>query len=365
MPTTTFMHPLFGNITFRTASAQWIRGDKIAFLSGFDENDIIPIQIPQLTAIPGSGAGHLKFHRQGHTQLKKALADIEKAGLMKHIKTCAGTVNKRLRKPTSGGLSKIPSNHAFGIAIDLNSDDGSLGASVAPVAPHFVANGFTWGADFADPMHFEVRTFQGAAPSPAAVDAAVENEVYGDSRFIACRQRVHNRGLPPVAFLEELVAWGRAAPADVFERNLAADIYTSVVGYLGPWQSDDHRRAAMLEVMRVLGGFESSWNWRAGRDVTNPTSNTACSEEAGIFQSSGNSMSLSPGLRQLLQHASGQISCQAFIEATKDNHPFALEYCARLLRITVKHHGPIKNGHIHEWLRRDAVDELMRCMMVP
>jgi hypothetical protein len=29
----------------------------------------------------------------------------------------------------------------------------------------------------------------------------------------------------------------------------------------------------MLEVLRVLAGFESSWDWEAGRHVTNPTSN--------------------------------------------------------------------------------------------
>jgi hypothetical protein len=93
------------------------------------------------------------------TRLLMAFADIERLDLLKHIKTCAGSVNFRLRKPINGSLSKLPSNHAFGIAIDLNADDGSNGASVAPVAPVFEALGFTWGVAFNDPMHFEVEEF--------------------------------------------------------------------------------------------------------------------------------------------------------------------------------------------------------------
>jgi hypothetical protein len=81
-------------------------------------------------------------------------------------------LNFRLKKPTNGSLSKTPSNHAFGIAMDLNSDDGSLGASVAPVAPVFEAQGFKWGISFHDPMHFEVEEFiespEAASPHLAA-----------------------------------------------------------------------------------------------------------------------------------------------------------------------------------------------------
>ena len=85
--------------------------------------------------------------------------EIEAAGLLHHVKSCAGTLNVRLRKPTSGALSKLPSNHAFGIAIDLNEDDPGFGDSVAPVASFFEANGFTWGKAFNDPMHFEINRF--------------------------------------------------------------------------------------------------------------------------------------------------------------------------------------------------------------
>ena len=159
MPTSSFNHPLFGKVRFRTNSPVWIRGDAITFISGFDVDDITQVFIPQLENIPGANKGKLRFHKRGHAQLIAAFDDIERLKLMKHIKTCAGSLNFRLRKPISGALSKLPSNHAFGIAIDLNSDDGSNGGSVKPVAPVFEALGFKWGIEFNDPMHFEIEEF--------------------------------------------------------------------------------------------------------------------------------------------------------------------------------------------------------------
>ena len=177
--------------------------------------------------------------------------------------------------------------------------------------------------------------------------------------FIACRQKVFNRGQPPVAFLDQLVDWGVSAAGEIFSANDRTDVYSVVKDELGPWADDLERRAAMLEVLRVLAGFESSWDWNAGRDVTNPNSNTSCSEEAGILQCSGDSMAFDQSLKDLLQAAAGKTDCDTFRATTKANHPFALEYCARLLRFTVKHHGPVRDKHIQPELRRDAMAELL------
>lgn len=175
--------------------------------------------------------------------------------------------------------------------------------------------------------------------------------------FTATRAKVHNRGQAPVSFLTELVAWGRVAPNELFAPNSEFDIYSALVGDLGPWHDLLHRRAVMLEALRVLGGFESSWNWQEGRDMSNPTSNTLCTEEAGIFQCSGNSMGFSPSLKALLLTTGADGSCRSFIQTTKSNHQFAIEYCAHLLRFTTKHHGPIKRSEINFWVKRDAVAE--------
>lgn len=183
----------------------------------------------------------------------------------------------------------------------------------------------------------------------------------------ALRSKVYNRGRPPVDFLEALIEWGRSAPDEVFEYSMRYDVYSHVKHRLGPWKSLAHRKAVMMEVLRVLGGFESSWHWSAGVDIGKTEQRTACTEEAGIFQCSGNSMNFDPSLRALLKERSTKTDCKAFIKTSKGDYAFALEYCARLLRFTIKHHGPLKrknhsrvnsrHSSIHPFLSRQAVAE--------
>jgi hypothetical protein len=176
-------------------------------------------------------------------------------------------------------------------------------------------------------------------------------------KYLATLKSVHNRGTPPESFLDKLVTWGRNASPEIFEPNNKQDIYVSVAEYLGPFDGSLYRRAVMLEVLRVLAGFESSWDWNCGRDTTNAESNTPCTEEAGIFQCSGNSMSFDATLKKLFRDSGGDGSCANFIVLSKANHEFSIEYCARLLRFTTRHHGPIRDKKFHSWLRRDAVKE--------
>src|SRR5260370_5489354 len=96
--------------------------------------------------------------------------------------------------------------------------------------------------------------------------------------IIPIKQHVANRGVPPDDFLDQLVAWGKRSSDEIFVLNAFSDIYSSVINTLGPWQGIPHRRAVMLEVLRVLAGFESSWNWNEGRDTSNPNSNTRSEE---------------------------------------------------------------------------------------
>lgn len=175
--------------------------------------------------------------------------------------------------------------------------------------------------------------------------------------FVATKQRVANRGVPPNDFLDQLVAWGKEAPEEIFAPNAFNDIYSSVKSTLGPWGSPAHRRAVMLEVMRVLAGFESSWDWTEGRDTTNPHSITADTTEAGAWQVSADSMNFGQELKDLVLATVGTREGNAFQRAMKENHQLAMEYVARLLRRTTRHHGPVRDNKIHEWLRRDAVEE--------
>jgi hypothetical protein len=175
--------------------------------------------------------------------------------------------------------------------------------------------------------------------------------------YTAAKQEVLDRGVPPDAFLDELVAWGKDAPDEIFAPPDSKDIYSSVVDELGPWQDGAHRRAVMLEVMRVLAGFESSWDWKEGVDTSNPDSTTAPTMEAGAWQVSADAMNFGPELKNLVQDKVGSTNGIAFQKAMKEDHPLAMEFIARLLRRTVRHNGPVRDRKINPELSRDAVDE--------
>ena len=179
-------------------------------------------------------------------------------------------------------------------------------------------------------------------------------------KYIAAKQPVANRGVPPDDFLDQLVGWGKEAPDEIFAPNSHADVYSSVLGVLGPWQGISHRRAVMLEVMRVLAGFESSWKRTEGRDTTNATSVTPDTIEAGAWQVSANSMNFGQELKDLVLAKVGTLDGDAFQKAMKEDHRLAMEYIARLLRRTTHHNGPVLRHEIDPWLRRDSVAELER-----
>ena len=183
--------------------------------------------------------------------------------------------------------------------------------------------------------------------------------------FEATKQKVSNRGIPPDSFLDELVGWGRSTPDEIFAPNQNADVYASIIETLGPWENIGHRRAVMLEVMRVLAGFESSWHWDAGVDTNNPSSTTPNTIEAGAWQVSANSMAFGQELKDLVFSKVGSFDGNAFQRAMKQNHQLAMEYIARLLRRTVDHNGPVKRHEIDKWLRRDAVQEFLTLLIEP
>lgn len=174
--------------------------------------------------------------------------------------------------------------------------------------------------------------------------------------FVAAKKPVHNRGSAPEAFLNELLNWAKTAPPEIFTYNDKRDIYASLNKELGPYDSELKRRAVMCEALRVLGGFESSWDWTEGRDTTNPNIDSAANEEAGIFQTSYDSIAFDPSLKACMKRY-GVLTAPEFIRTSKSNHKFALEYTARLLRFSTTHHGPIKRQEIDKWVSREAVKE--------
>lgn len=192
-----------------------------------------------------------------------------------------------------------------------------------------------------------------------------------DAEFMNFNQTlatVSNRGTPPVSFLTELLAWAQTADDALFAPNTAVDAYSLMRPVLGPWQGPLHRKGAMLELMRVHGGFESSWNWDEGVDTTNAASlANLAGQETGLWQVSQDSLNLDlapdcPLHSCIGKYGDGLCSPEQFIPLMKSNHPLAMEYYVRLVRITCRWAGPLIsiNGNppaVLAWLSRDAVAE--------
>jgi hypothetical protein len=184
------------------------------------------------------------------------------------------------------------------------------------------------------------------------------------SKYGALKLHVSNRGSPPDGFLSELITWSKQASEDIFAANdNPADIYALVEPILGPWRNLLHRRAAMLEVMRVHAGFESSWNWNEGVDVTNKSSmRHREGEETGIFQVSFDSTYLANGAMKEFAVNNGIGTVGSFIPQMKANHSLAMEYYARLVRVNIKWAGPLVRHEIDPWLSNAAVTEFELCL---
>ncbi len=180
------------------------------------------------------------------------------------------------------------------------------------------------------------------------------------TEFKYSKARVLNRGQPPDDFLYEITDWARHAPMELFAPNPEpADIYASVKDVLGPWTSVEYRRGVMLEVMRVHAGFESSWDWTEGVDMTNQTSMAHIEgQETGIFQVSFDSTYLHNGVMKPFAKEHDIDTPQKFIPKMKSNHTLALDYYARLIRYNVQWAGPIKRHEIDPWLSRKSAEEL-------
>ena len=195
--------------------------------------------------------------------------------------------------------------------------------------------------------------------------------------FSAAKSKVYNRGVAPTPFLLEMVAWAKTAPDEIFAPNANLDIYSKIKPELGPWDSLLHRKAAMLETMRVLAGFESSWDWKEGVDTSRLGGDTPENSEAGAWQVSYNARAFDPSLRALIVKK-GITSGVKFQQAMKFDHPLAMEFVARLMRFTTKHNGPLYKGSernairsslrgpehsIYPWLKRESVAEFQKALV--
>lgn len=186
-------------------------------------------------------------------------------------------------------------------------------------------------------------------------------------KFIDTKKPVEDQGSPPDAFLQELVEWAKEATDDIFAVNPNPhDIYAVIAPVLGPFTNFLWRKAALLEEMRVHAGLESSWNFNEGVDRTNKTSMAHPEgQETGIFQVSFDSTYLGNGAMKPFALDHGIAHVDSFITRMKTNHKLALEYYARLVRVSVRWAGPIIRHEIDPWLSKAAVAEFETLLSQP
>jgi hypothetical protein len=171
--------------------------------------------------------------------------------------------------------------------------------------------------------------------------------------FYATKARVFNRGVLSDEFLTELVGFGKVGDDDIFARNNNYDIYNKVYDELGPYEGDRHRRAVLLEVLRVLALFESGGNWREGVDSSRRGDTTNENAEAGAWQVSWNNRKLDPNLATFLEDNEVDDGVE-FQQRMKSDHMLAMEFIARLLRIDMKDYNRINNGPVRKGMEREA-----------
>ena len=124
------------------------------------------VHVPQLVGVDCYGSpskGNVQFHKLAAAQLLGAFQEVEEAGLKDLLLTYGGSYNMRFIRDSLTTLS----NHAFGVALDLNMKWNGLGKQAALVGqegslrqfvPIFERWGFFWGGWYRnrkDGMHFE------------------------------------------------------------------------------------------------------------------------------------------------------------------------------------------------------------------
>ena len=214
---------------------------------------------------------------------------------------------------------------------------------------------FTFSCATLSEINLEGGTSQTKTTDP------VMGSLDGLAKIKSCFRKVHNRGVPPERVVRDIISFVKSAPDAVFAVNDKYDVYSLVRPVLGPYESLKHRRAVMADVLIVLAGWESTWNYKQDRDMS-ANNTSACTEEAGIYQTSGDSSYFGADLK-LLQNQkcsgwAGKTMCNKFIVCTKNDIGFAHEYTARLLRHTTKHHGPLLRGDVSKGLSKACVKEI-------
>lgn len=166
---------IYGKIEWKRAKPM---EDAVIILNNFLSENIISIEIPQLAKIQQPHPTRISCHRLAAPFIVQLWKDWENAGLLNKIENFGGCLNIRTvrRKKKKGQPLPPPtnvlSNHAFGVAFDINTKSNARG-KIPPIrgekgclrelVPYAYKLGFWWGGYFPTPdgMHFELSKPQG------------------------------------------------------------------------------------------------------------------------------------------------------------------------------------------------------------
>ncbi|MEI7770511.1 MAG: M15 family metallopeptidase, partial [Chloroflexales bacterium] len=176
-PPFSFLAAKAGAVEAALGRLAWVRDpaaadkDTIRITNGWDADNLVVVDIPQLRAFAAAGYGKLRFHKKAAAQLQQLFSDWEAAGLLRLILSFDGAYSPRtIRATVPGKVTDTLSNHAYGTAFDLNAARNPFmgqpalagqPGSLRELVPLAYANGFYWGGHFTysggghDGMHFE------------------------------------------------------------------------------------------------------------------------------------------------------------------------------------------------------------------
>jgi len=126
----------------------------------FERKNIVRFDLPYPLVFGTAMCYQARAHKLAVPAFLAVFSDLKGAGLIERATQYAGICAHRDIRAHPG----FTSMHAWGIAIDLNSEENPLGRPSRQdpaVVAIFKQHGFTWGGDFKsrlDPMHFQFAT---------------------------------------------------------------------------------------------------------------------------------------------------------------------------------------------------------------
>lgn len=140
--------------------------EKIRITNGFETTKIQRVAIPELVGVAGAPAsGKVQIHVLAATSFQALWAAWNASGYLNQVLSFSGSYEPRFVR--GGAAKQTLSNHAFGVAFDINAEWNPFGAEPASpgmtgcvydLVPIANQHGFFWGGHYKtrrDGMHFE------------------------------------------------------------------------------------------------------------------------------------------------------------------------------------------------------------------